>query len=179
MKLVFVRHGHTNFNRWGIMNDDPNVDVHLTPTGVKQAEAAAEKLRDVDIDVIYVSMMPRTMQTAEIINKYHKVKIIKDKRINDNRTGYNGMPHIVRFITFYFAKDKYRKRFRNGESLEDSKNRVFDFIEDIKEKYKHKTVLVVGHANTGWIIKGYANNLPLEKMFTGKISNADPVEYDL
>lgn len=179
MKLIFIRHGHTNYNRWGILNDDLSANVRLTRIGKKQAESAAEQLKDIDIDHIYTSMLPRTLQTAKIINKYHGLEITRDARINDNRTGYNGMPHLVRFIAFVFAKDRYRKHFRNGESLEDSKNRVFKFIEDIKNKHSDETVLVVGHANTGWIIKGYVNDIPLERMFSGKIINGFPMEYDL
>jgi broad specificity phosphatase PhoE len=179
MRLIFVRHGHTNFNRWGIMNDDPSINVKLTGLGKKQARSAAEQLKDVSIDQIYASMLPRTLETAEIINKYHKLEIHRDARINDNRTGYNGFPHFIRLITFFFAKDKYRKRFRDGESLDDSRERVFEFIEDIRKKHADETVLVVGHANTGWIIKGYVNRTPLEKMFSGKIVNGFPAKYDL
>lgn len=179
MKLFFVRHGHTNYNRWGIMNDDPKVDVHLTKIGKKQAEAAAEQLKKVSLDHIYASMLPRTMETAEIINEYHNLEIKRDARINDNRTGYNGLPHIFRLLTFHLAKDKYRTRFRDGESLEDSKNRVFEFMDEIKSKHSNETVLIVGHANTGWIIKGYVNDTPLERMFSGRIVNGFPIKYDL
>lgn len=178
MKLIFVRHGHTNFNRFGIMNDDPSVDVHLTKLGRKQALSAATKLKDTKIDCIYTSMFPRTFETATIINQYHKLKINQDARLNDNRTGYNGLPWVVRWFTFKFAKDPYRKRFRRGESLEDSQKRVFKFLDEISTKHPNKTVLVVGHANTGWIVKGYFSKTPLEKMFNGHIVNGNPMTYE-
>ena len=179
MKLIFVRHGHTNFNRFGIMNDDPSVDVHLTVLGKKQASNAATVLKDEKIDAIFASMLPRTLETAQIINKFHNLEIHRDKRINDNRTGYNGLPWVVRWLTFKLAKHPFTKRFRDGESLEDSKNRVFEFLDELKATYPDKTVLVIGHANTGWIINGYANDLPLEKMFHGHITNGHPVKYEL
>lgn len=179
MKLIFVRHGHTNFNRFGIMNDNPKVNVHLTKLGKKQAEGAAEALKKTKLDYIYTSMLPRTFETATIINRYHNLDIQRDARINDNRTGFDGWHWVIYWVASKFVKDPLRKRFRRGESLEDSQKRVFDFIEEMKKKHDDQTVLVVGHANTGWIIKGYASKTPLEKMFRGHIVNGLPVEYDI
>ncbi len=179
MKLYFVRHGHTNYNRFGIINDDPSVNVHLTNIGKKQANYAADTLRKVELDYIYVSELPRTLETAEIINKHHRLKIQKDKRINDNRTGYNGLPWLVRWFTFRLAKDPYSKRFRDGESLEDSRVRIFEFLDEIKKIHTDDSVLIVGHANTGWVIKGYMSKSPLTKMFRGHIVNGHVLEYEL
>ena len=54
MKIYFVRHGHPNYK----------LDC-LTEEGHKQAEIAAEYLRNSGIEVIYASSMGRAMQTAE------------------------------------------------------------------------------------------------------------------
>ena len=37
MKLYCMRHGETDYNRLGLCNDDPAVDVCLTDTGILQA----------------------------------------------------------------------------------------------------------------------------------------------
>ena len=63
-----MRHGRTNYNDLNLCNDDPNRDVHLTNKGIMQAEEAALALRDVVFDRMIVSPLPRTRQTAEIIN---------------------------------------------------------------------------------------------------------------
>ena len=42
MPLWFMRHGETNYNRLGLCNDNPQRDVHLTDTGIRQAAQAAD-----------------------------------------------------------------------------------------------------------------------------------------
>ncbi len=66
-----MRHGKTNYNILRLCNDDPKREVHLTEKGSTQAEDAANKLKNVPIVRIIVSELPRTRQTAEIVNQYH------------------------------------------------------------------------------------------------------------
>ena len=62
MKIYAVRHGHTNYNEMGLCNGDPRVDVHLTSKGILQAEEAANTLKEVPLECIFVSQLPRTRQ---------------------------------------------------------------------------------------------------------------------
>ena len=78
MKLYLARHGWTNYNDLRLCNADPTVDVHLTPTGVSQAEALADKLKQTALDHIIVSELKRTQQTAEIVNRFHHLEIEVD-----------------------------------------------------------------------------------------------------
>jgi alpha-ribazole phosphatase len=76
MKLYCLRHGETNYNRLGLCNDDPARDVHLTPEGTRQAQAAALRLRAAPLErIIITSELPRTWQTADIINRDHRVPL--------------------------------------------------------------------------------------------------------
>lgn len=43
MKIYVIRHGKTNYNRLGLYNSDPAVDVHLTAQGIKTAKMFAQK----------------------------------------------------------------------------------------------------------------------------------------
>src|ERR1700677_337622 len=95
MKVYLVRQGETNYNVLNIHNDDPAVDVHLTETGIKQAEKLADMLKEISVEHIFVSELTRTQQTAKIINKYHQLEITIDKRLNDNKSGYEGQPDSV------------------------------------------------------------------------------------
>lgn len=66
MKVLFVRHGHSRLNGKG-RHQHP--DTKLSGTGVKQAEAIAERLAGVNIDVILASRYERAAHTARIISK--------------------------------------------------------------------------------------------------------------
>ena len=99
MKLLFMRHGQTNYNVLGLCNDEPSQDVYLTELGKQQAYKVAEQIKDEKIDAIVVTELPRTRQTAEIINLDHHAPIITQPLLNDIRTGMDGQP-----VSEYFAQ---------------------------------------------------------------------------
>jgi probable phosphoglycerate mutase len=145
MKLYVLRHGETNYNRLGLCNDDPRRDVHLTATGIAQAEAAARQLRDAPLQRIISSELPRARQTAEIINRCHGVPVDANALLNDIRSGFDGQP-----VTGYFAAiahDPLHARANGGESLLDYKARVTRFIEWLKTQ-PQDCLLVVAHEET-------------------------------
>ncbi|MBT8440026.1 MAG: histidine phosphatase family protein, partial [Gammaproteobacteria bacterium] len=90
MNLYVMRHGCTNYNELGLCNDNPDADVHLNAMGKQQAQTAAEQLRDVTLDRIIVSPLPRTRQTAEYVNQYHDVPIEVHPDLADIRSGFDG-----------------------------------------------------------------------------------------
>lgn len=63
----FLRHGETDWNAQGISQG--NVDIPLNPTGVAQAHAAAEKLRNRGIATIVASPLSRARVTAEFVGE--------------------------------------------------------------------------------------------------------------
>ena len=60
----FLRHGETDWNAQGISQG--NVDIPLNPTGIAQARAAAQKLRNLGIATIVSSPLSRARVTAEM-----------------------------------------------------------------------------------------------------------------
>ena len=96
MNLYVMRHGRTNYNELGLCNDDPTADVHLNDIGQQQAQAAAEQLRDVALDRIIVSPLPRTRQTAEFVNQYHHAPIEVHPAINgQGQTTFNLLIAVI------------------------------------------------------------------------------------
>ncbi len=145
MNLYVMRHGRTNYNDLGLCNDDPRTDVHLNAVGSLQAEEAAGRLRDIALDRIIVSPLPRTRQTAEIVNRYHDVPIEVHPDIADIRSGFDGKP-----VSEYFAAiahDPLNARVNGGESLLDHKHRVLGFIDWLRGQ-PQENILVVAHEET-------------------------------
>lgn len=145
MNLYVMRHGRTSYNELGLCNDDPSVDVHLDVIGKRQAQAAAEQLRDAALDRIIVSPLPRTRQTAEIVNRYHGAPIEVHPAIADIRSGFDGQP--VRAYFAAIAHDPLAARINGGESLLDHKRRVLGFIDWLATQ-PQANVLVVAHEET-------------------------------
>lgn len=121
-----MRHGRTNYNELGLCNDDPDADVHLNETGKQQAQAAAEQLRDVALERIIVSPLPRTRQTAEVVNRYHGLPIEVHPAIADIRSGFDGQTVAAYFAAI--AHDPLNARANGGESLLDHKHRVLGLL---------------------------------------------------
>lgn len=144
MKLILLRHGETNYNVKGICNSQPNPKVRLTVSGRAQAAKAAEILKKEKIEVIITSELFRTQQTARIINKFHKVPMKRDGRLNDRNTGFENQS--VKFFYEWRAaqKNPWSATPKNGESYQALKKRLSAFLKDL-QKEDYKVVLVVAH----------------------------------
>ena len=178
MKLYVVRHGQTNYNVEGLNNSDPTVDVHLTDEGILQAREVAEKLGDVDWDVVYVSELPRTHQTAKYINR-NGASVLVDSRLNDIRSGFDDRTveeyHSVR----NYSEDPFTYRFGdNFESSEDVYRRTQAFLDDLRDA-RYKKVLVVTSAHNFRHFKGIIDGLEPRDILHQKISNAEILIRDL
>lgn len=171
MNLYVMRHGRTNFNELGLCNDDPSVDVHLNDAGRQQAQVAAELLRDTAIDHIIVSPLPRTRQTAEIVNQFHHVPIEVHPAIADIRSGFDGQAVDAYFAAI--AHDPLGARVNGGESLLDHKQRVLGFIRWL-ESQPAENILVVAHEETLRVFVAYCEgNVPDDRLRDLHIGNCE------
>ena len=68
MRLILVRHGQTEWNR--LRRIQGISDQGLNETGLKQAEAIAEALKDTNVAAIYTSPLQRARDTALAIGRY-------------------------------------------------------------------------------------------------------------
>lgn len=172
-----MRHGRTNYNELGLCNDDPNADVHLNDIGKQQAQVAAEQLRDVTLDRIIVSPLPRTRQTAEIVNQYHHAPIEVHPAIADIRSGFDGKAVDVYFSAI--AHDPLNARVNGGESLLDHKRRVFGFIQWLQHQ-QQENILIVAHEETLRVFVAYfEGDVPDERLRDLTIGNCEVRCYQL
>jgi len=173
MRVYFIRHGQTNYNKLDLCNDNPIKDVHLTELGKKQANKVAEKLKNVKFDLVFISDLPRTTETAKIIIRDTKTAFKFDKRISDRKTGFDSKP----VSAFYKAlePDIFNLKLNNGESFQEEKERVFYFLEDLK-KLKYNTVLVSTHSEILKIINGYYKKYSDQEMWDTNIDNCQVLE---
>jgi len=158
MKLITVRHGESESNDSGMTAGW--MDVELTENGVEQAKKVAERLKDEKIDVIYSSDLKRAARTAEEIAKFHDCELILDERIKEQKRGkYEGGPGKNMWDDLRASgEDVLDWTPDGGESLGDVKKRVMDFLDEIENKYKDKTVLMVSHGGTIAVVSRHFYN---------------------
>lgn len=176
MQCFFMRHGQTNYNLQGLCNGDPARDVHLTATGISQAQKAAEQLRDQPLDIIMVSELPRTRQTAEIVNHYHQAEIQTQPSLNDIRSGFEDRP--VAEYQAAVAADRLHSKFNDGESLLEHKHRVEGFLNWLQGQ-SYASVLVVAHEETLRVIAGHFRQLADEDMLDLHFNNCEILSFEL
>lgn len=146
MRLTLVRHGQTQANLAGVLQGQK--DGVLTQLGAQQARMIGEFLKDRHFDIIYISDLKRTKDTAAQIIKHHpKADVIYDQRIREVNVGnLEGKPWGSLGDAALQAKvDKMDFKPEGGESTNEFQSRIERFLEDITEKHVGKSVLLITH----------------------------------
>jgi broad specificity phosphatase PhoE len=115
-------------------------DIGLSESGIQQAAALREQVQS-DFYAVFCSDLKRAQETAGIV--FPGLNIIPDKRLRECNYGeYNGKPSNI--VEPMFEKNIFSK-FSQGESCEDVKERIDDFLGFLKSNYDGKRVAIVSH----------------------------------
>lgn len=167
--MIFItRHGQTNWNiQKKVMG---KVDEPLNEKGIEQAKATRDNLTELKIDLIICSPLLRAKETALIINENLKAEIIYDDRISERDFGeFEGME--TKDFDFWGYWDYYKnEHYERAENIQDFFKRIYSFLDDIKEKYGDKNIMLVAHGGV---------SIPVACYFNKKISTGTLVEAGL
>ena len=142
MKIYLVRHGQTDWNVKRIAQG--RTDIPLNETGIAQAEALRDKIRNKTIDVCYSSPLSRAKRTAEIVVD-GRCGIITDdllvERCFGTFEGTNPGEAWLKYWTLGHPRD-----VEGLEPLDDVFLRTKKFIQKIKAEHApDECILIVGH----------------------------------
>jgi broad specificity phosphatase PhoE len=158
MKIILIRHGESEANIAHCINDDPSRPVNLTERGRAQAETAAGGLREMRFTHAYASEFPRAQQTAAILLRQHDCALQVDARLNERRSGMDGLPVHV---------------FNDLEQME----RVRSFLDEMAVRHSDGVILAVSHENP--ILAALAlSSEDAEQAVLGSIANCEWVLLD-
>lgn len=159
MEIYVVRHGQTDYNVKKVFQGHMNIP--LNKIGERQAKETALQFRNIDIDMILVSPLKRTIQTAEPIGEMLGVPITVEERLIERDFG-NMEGKINRDDCNIEMMLDYEKNYgiENIEPIQELFKRIYDFLDDITEKYKEKKVLLVTHGAVSQVIECYFNGKP-------------------
>jgi alpha-ribazole phosphatase len=145
MKIFLVRHGESEANAADRISDDPSRIVNITERGRAQAEASADKLRAIRFTHAYASEFPRAQQTAAILLRHHGLPLRIDRRLNERRSGMDGLP--VHAFNDLARADPLRYKPERGESFLEQMERLRGFLDEIAACHPDGIVLAVSHEN--------------------------------
>lgn len=141
IKITYFVHGTTTDNEKEVSSGWS--DVELSERGVKQSIDLKEKTKDLKFDVVFCSDLQRAQTSAKLAwdGIY---PIIPDARLRECNYGkLNAAPSAI--VEPMQEEECIMNRFPEGESYEDVKARMADFLAFLKKNYDGKHVAIVAH----------------------------------
>ncbi|XP_004083129.2 fructose-2,6-bisphosphatase TIGAR B isoform X2 [Oryzias latipes] len=128
--LTLIRHGETQYNRDKLLQGQ-GVDTPLSETGVLQAEAAGQYLKDMAYSKVFVSNLQRAVQTAEIILRSSTQ--CPDMELT--------LEPLLRERGFGVAEGRHKEDLKNmanaaGQSCRDYTPPGGETLEQVKQRFK-------------------------------------------
>ena len=125
--------------------------VHLNDDGRAQAEALADRLRDLPISAIYSSPLERTVETAGPLARVKGLPVQTREGLGEVRYGdWTGQPidelakhELWRVVQIYPSG----MRFPGGDSMREMQARIVTELEAIAADHPRQIVAVVSHAD--------------------------------
>lgn len=150
--------------------------IHLTEKGIRQVEHTAQYFSGIKIDKIFCSPIDRTYETAEIIGKYLKLKVEKDKELMEVDFGdwtgksFDELKNKRQWMLFH----TYRSgtRIPGGETMAEVQLRSVNRVQEIREGSDGKNILLVSHGDPLRCLIAYYLGIPLDFILRFEISTA-------
>ncbi len=176
MKIFVARHGQTIFNAQNKVCG--LTDLELTELGIWQAYELAKTVSKKQVDIIITSPLKRAIQTGKIVSEVCNIPTVIDERIIEQNYGiFEGVDR--KDENYLAAKRHFAYRYPQGESMMQVAYRIYGFLDDIKEKYAGKNVLIICHGGVCRVLNTYFNDVTNDEFFNYSIENASLAEYDI
>lgn len=157
--IIFESHGTTFDNENHLSSGW--FDVGLSPLGEEQAKELGERYKDEKFKAIFCSDLQRSYKTAKIAFEGRYLKIIKDKRLRE--CDYGDFTKYSSEKVDAEKKNRIIEPFPNGESYEQTAERMKSFLEDLLKNYKEKKVMIIGHRATQYGLEHWVKSVPLKE----------------
>lgn len=167
-ELFIVRHGETDYNRKGIIQGS-GIDSDLNELGRRQALAFYNHYKEEKFDLVMVSNLVRTHQTAAPFIAAGIPHIIVPEIREISWGIYEGQSYSPEVGKEYkrllnaWAGENLTMSMRGGESAAQLSERLLIFIQQIRD-IPQKKILVVSHGRTIRCMMCLFSQLPMKHM---------------
>lgn len=167
-RMIIVRHAEAVGNK--IREFHGWTDESITERGILQAKQVAERLKDIPIDVMYSSVLKRTMETAEYIAKKKNLPIIPREDLKEINGGlWEGMRWdnlLVKYPQEYntWETKPHLHQMPEGESMQSFQQRLISAIEDILRKEDGRNICIVTHGTAIRALLCWFRGWPLDQI---------------
>lgn len=160
--IIFESHGTTFDNESHLSSGW--YDVELSESGKKQSAALGERYKNERFVAIFCSDLQRSYKTAEIAFFGRNFTIIKDARLRECNYG-----DLTRHSSEEVEPSKVEhitEPFPNGESYEQTAERIRNFLVDLLKNYNGKKVMIIGHRATQYGLEHWIKKIPVKEVVT-------------
>lgn len=146
-RVILVRHGETDWNKEKRIQGGSS-DPPLNETGREQAERLALRLSHDRLQAIYSSPLKRSLDTARVIARCHKLEVVVEPSLKEIEAGtLEGVltgslgKRLTQLLTAGAGSDALPKP-PGGESLADVQRRAWGAIQRLSQKHPDGLVVV-------------------------------------
>lgn len=170
-----MRHGESTKNvEPKVVTDDPNANHPLTEKGAADVIAATKALEG-SIDLVIASPVMRAKNTAELVAKelgLSEDQLIFDERIAEIKHGVFEGKLLSEFHADY-PNDaaRFESAPEGGESWNDVRKRMGEFLYSLETDYKDKRILIVSHGDPLAMLHTVANGFNEEETLAHNADN--------
>lgn len=149
LELILVRHGETDWNAGDYFRG--HEDVKLNATGIAEADAVAEALKDKVFEAVYSSPLKRALVTARRIAMPHEIGVREKTAFLDINYGtWQGKKESTvseKYPPLYarWQNTPWKVKFPAGESVKKAWKRVNTGLRETLFLHGTGCVLIVSH----------------------------------
>lgn len=169
LQLYIVRHGQTKWNVEGKFQGWSGAP--LTTKGLHQVRRLKRRLRGIPFKRAYISPLPRTHRTAQILLENRGTPQILEPRLKEIHFGaWEGKTlqeiakeDLQQASNFQEAPDKYEPS--TGENFHEVQTRVISAVEDILSHHQDVPLLIVSHGCASKLMLSHFEGRPLRNLW--------------
>jgi broad specificity phosphatase PhoE len=140
IKITYFVHGTTTDNEKDVSSGW--FDVGLSELGVQQSILLKDQTKDKKFDIVFCSDLKRASDSAKLTFE-GIAPIISDTRLRE--CNYGQLNAQSSSIVEPMQEKAIYEKFPEGESYEDVKERIADFLNFLKQNYQGKNIAIVAH----------------------------------
>ncbi len=148
-KIIFVRHGQTEWNLTGRYQG--HTDIALTELGRRQAQCVASRLASERFAAIYSSDLTRAKDTAATIAAHHKLPVLTKPGLREINFGeWEGLTYGGIHSAWPAEMDSFFRApgdvdIPGGENFNALQLRIGAALDEIIAAHRGETIAVVSH----------------------------------
>ena len=184
MRIWFVRHGETEWNR--TKRYQGHSDIPLNENGRRQAQDTAALLAKEPLSAIYASDLKRAVETAEAIAQTHELPVQQKPELRELHFGlWEGlryeqiMEKWANELSLMYGHPE-KGRAPEGEGFSDLAQRAGAALLEIRKAHQEtETIAVVAHGGTIRVLLCLLQGKPLQELWNVAIEHGQATRIDV